>query len=993
MNSKMHLKSMALTVMTVAAVASSAEIVHHDDKDFWVDEAGVEHQLFYHKGNTEKIYSPVLYSDQEFTTSASLSDDGIFVTLPGQRYSGVWGFQSGLTCYGIDFRQGLANKLDCSGKSVNVGAYGIRSSTSGWTFQFYSATLNLTASQTWSGPDASDLSASPFVVKTAHDTLTYYGGISAGADDVVLTLAGDMHLWLRDSSTDLAGCDVVVRKPAVLSLLRRSSTSDASFTGRLHARKLTLDGGSGFYFGAKSTGDGRGSIPELSVARVAQTVALTNNASLTAYGSTVVSVTGGVAVVAAAGSESAVVGAYSLKDDATVFKAEAGATLDLTGATLTGGAVSVQGPGTVKYSFDANSTVGGVSFGGGCSLVLSGSNGTVTGSLADVSAIEISVSGVVVAGDASIASYHGSDIEVSAGTLYVHSASAIPAGVKIVTTGTGALCLRDATGFDKETQMGGTKTLVDGSSGLIVTDAPREGETIVVPSGETLSVIGSGLASSSTVDLRGGSKIVFYDTATVAASFVATNGAVDVVTAGSAVTGTVSGVVNSSGGTLQVVSPGLVRFMGGGNLGAFKMVSGEAEVGGADYLGYGSIYVFSGRLLLTSLWKFDTKWIDVCLNQTQTGDATLEVAQGGELYLAKANCNVFVGKDTNWKSHLYLNGGCLCCIFNERFLINCSMDNQGVLTGYSGNGIVEVDNGGELALARVIRSSTHSGPHAGIILGDGKWSSRKATSYRYVYGVLINEGDCPVTVKGRFTFDMSNFAAGNTVVTNQSASATGVWTCEDGGRISVTGAGRTLVFRDATDIALDLTLPRASGAVPTIGNVVFCNSTEAEGDVPPTAVTWTISKYADGQQGAVTATGENGRTGPLVASYVVPAGATFDCSQTNGWYAGFSGQTVSNLMFEAGSAYRFAPFAADFAPLAIAGALTLPDTMDYDLTPGSRRCYEAAPVIVPEGGIDGSCVWTCRGDSAARPKNARLSVSGGRVLFDYLLPGVLILVR
>ena len=45
MNSKMHLKSMALTVMTVAAVASSAEIVHHDDKEFWVDEAGGEHQL------------------------------------------------------------------------------------------------------------------------------------------------------------------------------------------------------------------------------------------------------------------------------------------------------------------------------------------------------------------------------------------------------------------------------------------------------------------------------------------------------------------------------------------------------------------------------------------------------------------------------------------------------------------------------------------------------------------------------------------------------------------------------------------------------------------------------------------------------------------------------------------------------------------------------------------------------------------------------------
>lgn len=980
MNSKMHLKSMALTVMTVAAVASSAEIVHHDDKDFWVDEAGVEHQLFYEKGNSEKLWGLATYADETLTTAAPLTADGILVTLQSETYSGAWPF--GFTCYGMDFRKGIGS---CPWEKDHlVGAYGIRSEVSGWTLTFYSGSIKLTASQTWSGPDATDLSASPFVVRTRHDTYGYKGAILANEDNLSLTIAGDMRLLIRDDSTDLPTSDVIVKKPAVLSLLTNP---------KLHARSLTIDGGTGFYFGKKTSSDSYGSIAELSVARVAQTVALTNNASLTAYGSTVVSVTGGVAVVAAAGSESAVVGAYSLKDDATVFRAEAGATLDLTGATLTGGAVSVQGPGTVKYSFDANSTVGGVSFGGGCSLVLSGSGGTIDGSLADVSAIEIVVTGVVGVDDATMASYGGSDIRVSSGVLYIPSASSIPSGVKVVTSGTGALCVRNASGFDVEAQMGGTKSFIDGSSGLIVTDAPREDETIVVQAGETLSVMGSGLAASSTVDLRGGSKIVFYDTATVAASLAATNGAVDVMTTHAAATGTVSGVVNAQGGTFNVESSGLVRFLGGGKLGAFKMVSGAAEVGGANYLGYGSITMVSGHLRLTSLWQFDAKWIDVCLNQTQTGDATLEVAQGGELYLAKANCNVFVGKDTNWKSRLYLNGGCLCCIFNEKFLVNCGIDDKGVKTDYSGNGIVEVDNGGELALARMIRSSTHSGPHAGMILGDGKWSSRKAWAYRYQYGVLINEGDCPVTVKGRFTFDMSNFMPENTVVTNQSAAATGVWRCEDGGRISVTGAGRTLVFRDATDIALDLTLPRASGTVPTIGNVVFCNSTEAEGDVPPTAVTWTISKYADGQQGAVTATGENGRTGPLVASYVVPAGATFDCSQTNGWYAGFSGQTVSNLMFEAGSAYRFAPFAADFAPLAIAGALTLPETMDYDLTPGSRRCYEAFPVIVPEGGIDGSCVWTCRGDSAARPKNARLSVSGGRVLFDYLLPGVLILVR
>ena len=72
MNSKMHIRAMAFTMMAMAAVASSAEIVHHDDKDFWVDEAGIEHQLFYEKGNSAKIWGLYTYADEALTTPAAL---------------------------------------------------------------------------------------------------------------------------------------------------------------------------------------------------------------------------------------------------------------------------------------------------------------------------------------------------------------------------------------------------------------------------------------------------------------------------------------------------------------------------------------------------------------------------------------------------------------------------------------------------------------------------------------------------------------------------------------------------------------------------------------------------------------------------------------------------------------------------------------------------------------------------------------------------------
>ena len=103
----------------------------------------------------------------------------------------------------------------------------------------------------------------------------------------------------------------------------------------------------------------------------------------------------------------------------------------------------------------------------------------------------------------------------------------------------------------------------------------------------------------------------------------------------------------------------------------------------------------------------------------------------------------------------------------------------------------------------------------------------------------------------------------------------------------------------------------------------------------------------------VTAVGE---TAPdLVASYVVPAGQTFNLeSLPSGWYVGFGEVSISNLVFEIGSVLCF-PFFGSASPFSTSGALTLPDAMNYSVSAiGAKHEANAVPVIVPALGIAGN---------------------------------------
>ena len=133
----------------------------------------------------------------------------------------------------------------------------------------------------------------------------------------------------------------------------------------------------------------------------------------------------------------------------------------------------------------------------------------------------------------------------------------------------------------------------------------------------------------------------------------------------------------------------------------------------------------------------------------------------------------------------------------------------------------------------------------------------------------------------------------------------------------------------------------------------------------------------------------------LVASYVVPAGQTLDATALpTGWYQNFSGVSLSNLIFETGSTFRF-PFFGDASPLAISGTLTLPETMNYSvILAGQKASVTEVPVIVPTLGTveaEGGTTFTCTG--GVRPSAATLSVADDALAFSYKVTGATITIR
>ena len=938
-----------LGVVMVCFTTAFAGFEQIDGKDYWRDDAGTLHQYLYLKGHSAKIGNAGLkfYDQPSDETEKSWVPGSVFVTSSNITYTGSWTFSPPSSLCGFCLQ---ANGPDSNYYTFDVtttfelGAYGIRAERAGINLRSYTSSFDIKESQTWAGLPAERLSSSPFTIGIPN----YYsypkwakGRILSTAENAKLKLAGDMRLLLAATNCSMSTCDVIVEKPAYLAVRQYNFGNGEKYFGMLGAHSLTLDGGAGLIFGSAT--DGTNTIPILSPERIAPTVVLTNGALLSASVNT--TITGGVTIVSAAGSSGTVKGTYILDDDSTTFRAEDGSTLDLTGMNM-----------VVRGTF-----------------ALAGSG-------------RIKLSGVRLDG-AQMQNFSGM-IEIPSGTLYIPRAADVPAGVKFETTGSGALCFGDATGFDAATRLSGTENLADGSSGLVITNVKRD--SVSVGDGETLLVCGDGLDADGALALSAGATVLFCETATIAAP-ISQSGAVTFETFSPAVTGTVSGVYTATAGIMSIVSPGLLRITGGGALYGLDMKTGHAEITDARIDCHGDLSFYGGYLTIKDYGKFylgKVNWTKLALNlANQTEDATLEVGPGGYFQQIKGyNQHLLIGKSKIYTSRLFINGGEVRMVVHEPFNID-------------GNGIVEIDNGGVLRTVRAIGVGAGGlGDRCGIILGNGTFCATPYTSdsdegspiYNYrgfiKYHNIITAGAVPITVKGDFLFDLTYFV--NNPMTNQSDTVTSQWKFENGGRLRVKGAGKKLIFRSsgAPHLALDLTaeLPAAT--------VEILPTDDGEGAPAPQSIEWTVPTNGV-TAGTVMAQELDGQAVPLVASYRVPDGATFTDAAMTEWNSGFASATTSNLTFESGASWSIAAF--PFSPLTLAGSLSLPASLPCTVTAGNGQKTEVVdePVLTAAEGISGAdCAFPCKG-VGINLKNASMKVDGSSVVFSYASPGFMMILR
>ena len=931
--------------------------------EYWEDASGVKHYYLFQRAgsDTRWSFSQNVYSREEArNSSAKVSAwvDGSIFTLEREAiYAFDIAEHGGATMYGIEFE--TLNKTASphslrmeSARRITIGEYGVHS-VSGNTLQmWYSGTgakIHLAASQTWSGPAAESLSSAPFVFVPNYIYNRSYRGYVGAEDDVVLTIEGDIVVPWIVYDHPLTNMDFVIKAPAIVSLPKCSFGA-----GNLYARKVTIDGGCGIKFGADTsfipisgydngvasgaTTYGIGSYPVISPIRVAETIVLTNGATLTALATTTVS--GGVTVVSAGTMTNAFSGTFSLTAGDTVLRIPAGSTLDLTGATLMGNEnLKVEGSGTLLLD---------------CSV-----NGP---------------SGRLYLSDVALAGFSG-DFVVSGGTLILENANSIPTGKTVTTEGDGALLLVNTTGFNAETQMGGTKALAEPSR-LTVTDADVAGE-VTVNSGETLLIYGNGLGANASLNIFGNATVMFRRSATISSPLWYTN-TLYCKTFDASVTGTVASVITLSATpqsdalvtTLQIDSPGLIDLAGSGQLDTIKMNTGNAAVTGA-YKVYGPQEFYSGHMTVRDggSIKVSKGWQDLRLNYNSSSDVCLEIATGGTYEKVSGDCYTYLGKSGgSYESKLLVTGGSYIHLYDS-------------FTLYS-HGVIQVETGTFKTGRRISCHSSATTENAKIILRNGTLCFNGGDA-GYVYAMFDGAGRCSALIDGQATMQVLNQTR-MPDTTNETELAQCTWTCTEGSRLKMLGiaSGCTFSFHnfEADGLVFD-TNNGTSTANPVQVRIIDPKDPIGIGFVLPGK---TGSKIV--ASNAVPA---------LAASYVVPAGQTLDATALpSDWYEGFGEVSVSNILFETGSTFRF-PFFGDAAPLAISGLLTLPDAMNYSVVQtGQKATVTEVPVIVPTLGTveaEGGTTFTCTG--GARPSAATLSVAEDALVFSYKVTGSTFLIR
>ena len=266
--------------------------------EYWEDESGVKHYyLFLNSLSNGTYWGGASYGytragAQAATGSQPWIDGSVWVFERDTPHTGWSSFGGARQCYGLIIeRPSLTDSFRMEGGCVmTFGALGIHSDVGDTNLRFYhngsAAKIVLAESQTWSGPVAGTLSSAPFVIVPNYPYSGAYSNRVAAAEDVVWTIKGDTFMALHTYTNELDSADVVVKAPAIVSIPQHWFG-----LGRLGARTLTIDSGTGIYFGANlsfnpgTLGSGTwgiGSYPLISPEQVARTIELKNGATLTA---------------------------------------------------------------------------------------------------------------------------------------------------------------------------------------------------------------------------------------------------------------------------------------------------------------------------------------------------------------------------------------------------------------------------------------------------------------------------------------------------------------------------------------------------------------------------------------------------------------------------------------------------------------------------------------------------------------------------------------
>ena len=832
--------------------------------------------------------------------------------------------------------------------------------------------LVLMENQTWTNSAASGRSY--LQLGFAYEVPKYLKAWMKAAENVTdWRIGGELEAWLYSPSNDLANVTVTVTKPATIRL-------EHFLDARLNARKLVLDGAD-MEFGRRfpkgdtlGGGDVYESVSAIDAFHLAPEAELRNGGTFTV---------GDRAAVTYALPRLTAVGTGNRWTGSPVSLAQTVSTivlpavsdelaLDVDLMDVKGKTISVEGLGCLAMRISGDAGGADVAFADGGSLKLTG-EGTFVGTISGAGSVEAASDGILhVPGVVGC-----SALSVSDGTLVLEGVGSIPAGVKVVTTGAGALQLLDPTGFDPTTMMGGTQNFKS-SSDLAVTDVPRENENLTVGAGQALSVFGDGLKASSTITLEDGASIRFFRTATVAA-VVTSSGSVSFAAVAGAVGSLEQPYVAAKADaqtSICVQGAGTVEFCKGADLKENNVLTiddGNLLVSGRQLTVRKSVQMLCGSLTITNA-VMDTYPLPAaqstiamdCANQH--GDVKVTFLAGSSWHL-RNNLHVRIGKVKDYESRLVLDGGTFDCSTYDPFSLCPDGTGIGVFEFRSGtfNSARRIATGG--GTARFIWTG-------GTFRGAGVEYGWRPTYVSLTSGPITEffiGGDCTLDLNHIRTPDLRLFSNANSKLTvGEGAKLTVV-----NDNLKVDNAHHLILDGCQGDgLALKLVGSAAYGPV----RVDVSNATDT------VEFGWTL-----GNEGTLTATG----TSPaLKVNYVVPDGFAYEQGEDydDGWNAGFSSVTVNGLVFEEGSAYRFPVVGSTVTPLVLPGKVKLPSAMTYLVDAETRPSrIEAATLIAPAGGVEGDCTWTCGGGLSKR--DSRVYAEGGVLKLDYEACGALLIVR